>query len=177
MKLEWRDVTIDGWLPAINTSLTANETLELQRLASGKRVLEIGSAFGYSTVILARVAQHVTAVDPHGALNSLETLRANLSAYGVTDKVTIHDAPSQMMMPALHTQGELFDLVWIDGDHEAPAVEHDITWGLELLNPNGVLACHDYDEDTCPGVRVAIDKVLGGPGHLIDTLSVHKGKQ
>lgn len=175
MQLIWRDVAIgDG--PPINTSLTSAETAELQRLAKDGDVLEIGSAYGYSTCALALVADHVVAVDPHTGHGSFFELQANLNAYGVYDKVTIYREMSQVMLPRLAAPPEMrFDLVWIDGDHTAEVVEHDVTWALKLLKPGGVLACHDYDEVTCPGVRQALDKLFGGPGELTDTLAVYTG--
>ena len=46
---------------------------------------------------------------------------------------------------------------------------------LPLLRLGGVLACHDYDEDTCPGVRLALDDMLGPPHELVDTLAIYRG--
>jgi predicted O-methyltransferase YrrM len=180
MQLIWRDVAIgDG--PPINTSLTAAETSKLQALAEGKDVLEIGSAYGYSTVALALVAKSVTAIDPHTGHGSYYELQANLNAYGVSEKVRIVQMRSQDILPRMVGDVEKYsktckryDLVWIDGDHTAEVVEHDVTLGIKLLKPDGVLACHDYDEATCPGVRVALDKLFGGPGELTDTLAVYR---
>jgi predicted O-methyltransferase YrrM len=174
MQLIWRDVAIgDG--PPINTSLTAAETAELQRLAKDCEVLEIGSAYGYSTCALALVAKSVTAVDPHITHGSFYVQDANLKAYGVRPKVGVYKHRSQDILPRFAAIGPpyRFDLVWIDGDHTAEVVEHDVTWALKLLKPGGVLACHDYDEVTCPGVRQALDKLFGGPGELTDTLAVY----
>lgn len=171
MKLEWRDVALgDG--PAISTSLTLAETAELQRLAQGGSVLEIGSAFGYSAVAMALAGGTVTAIDPHSWLNSYGVMTANLAAYAMLSNVDIRMASSQTIMPQLFAEGRLFDLVWIDGDHEAPAVAHDVEWARKLLKPTGTLACHDYDEATCPGVRQALDawKV---PPRLVDTLAIY----
>lgn len=181
MQLIWRDVA-PGPGPAINTSLTAAETAELQRLANDGDVLEIGSAYGYSTVALALVARSVVAVDPHTGHGSYYELQANLNAYGVADKVRIVQMRSQDILPRMAGDVEKYsktckryDLVWIDGDHTAEVVEHDVNWALKLLKPGGVLACHDYDEVTCPGVRQALDKLFGGPGELTDTLAVYTG--
>lgn len=171
MRLEWRDM-FPGDGPAIHTSLTGRETDQLRWLGAGGDVLEIGSAYGYSTVVLALAGARVTAVDPHIALGSLATLKANLAAYEVTDRVEIRQGYSQHVLPTLTGR---FDLAWIDGDHEDPAVEHDVTMALKLLRPGGVLACHDYDEATCPGVRTALDRVLGPPEELFDTLAVYRG--
>lgn len=179
MQLIWRDVAIgDG--PPINTSLTLDETAKLQELAKDGDVLEIGSAYGYSTCALALVARSIVAVDPHTGHGSYYELQANLNAYGVNDRVQIVQARSQDVLPRMANDAvkyvktcKRFDLVWIDGDHTAEVVEHDVTHALKLLKPGGVLACHDYDEVTCPGVRQALDKLFGGPGELTDTLAVY----
>lgn len=174
MQLVWRDIAIgDG--PPINTSLTEAETAELQRLAKDREVLEIGTAYGYSTVALAQVAKRVTAVDPHFTHGSYEVALENLRAYGVADRVALIQTNSQHAMPALYYEGCRFDMVWIDGDHTAEGVEHDVTWAIKLLRPDGVIACHDYDEATCPGVQIALDELFGGPGDLTDTLAVYAG--
>lgn len=170
MQLVWRDVAIGDGKP-INTSLTLAETAELQRLAKDGDILEIGSAYGYSTCALALVANSVVAVDPHLTHGSEGELYANLMAYGVRYKVDIRVGYSQEVLPQLEDR---YDLVWIDGDHSAETVEHDVTWALKLLKPGGHLACHDYDEVTCPGVRMALDKLFGGPGELTDTLAVYQ---
>lgn len=171
MKLEWRNVS-PGDGPAISTSLTLAETDELRRLADGADILEIGSAFGYSSVAMALAGGRIVAVDPHAWLQSLSVMAANLAAYNVSSQVDIRAAYSQDILPDLVQEGRFFDLVWIDGDHEAPAVAHDVLWARKVLKPTGTLACHDYGEDTCPGVRQALDawKV---PPRLVDTLAVY----
>jgi predicted O-methyltransferase YrrM len=171
VKLEWRDVA-PGDGPAISTSLTLAETDELRRLAKDAYVLEIGSAYGYSAVAMALAGARVLAVDPHRWLNSFGQMWANLVAYNVTSLVEIRATDSQSLLPKLAEENIRFDLVWIDGDHAAAAVAHDVEWARKLLRPGGTLACHDYDEDTCPGVRQALDawKV---PPKLIDTLAIY----
>jgi len=167
--LSWRDVSLgDG--PAISTSLTPAESDELRRLATGADVLEVGSAFGYSAILMALAgARSVIAVDPHVWLDSWATMVANVEAYGVADRVTIWRGDSQTLLPTL---GAAFDLVWIDGDHEASAVARDVELARAVLRPTGTLACHDYDEATCPGVRAALD-AWKPPPRLVDTLAVY----
>lgn len=174
IQLLWRDVA-PGPGPAINTSITEAETAELQRLAKDTEVLEIGSAYGYSAIAMALAGAKVTAVDPHTGHNSYGTMHANLGIYGVSEQVDVRCGRSQDVLPELHGEGNRFDLIFIDGDHTAQVVEHDVQWALKLLKPGGTLACHDYNEVTCPGVRVALDKVFGGPGTLTDTLAVYEG--
>lgn len=172
MKLDWRPIA-PGDGPEISTSLTLAETDELRRLAKGaKTVLEVGSAYGYSSIAMALSGGRVLAVDPHQALNSSAAMTANLDAYGVADRVDIRCADSRQALPELAAEGRRFGLVWIDGDHEAPMVIHDVHWARNLLRKGGTLAVHDYGEDTCPGVKQALDawKV---PPRLVDTLAVY----
>ena len=94
----------------------------------------------------------------------------NLHANKLTTRVSWIVGRSQDVLPGL---APAFDLVWIDGDHSDDVVEHDVRWASLLLRPGGVIACHDYGEDTCPGVQTALDRVLGPPPKLIDTLAVY----
>lgn len=202
MFLPWRPVLLAGGsVPAISTSVTAAETTELRRMAAqttvaqwrrahpgdadeedarfaprAAAILEVGSAFGYSAIAmaLANPLAHVTAVDPHaGELpGSLPVMRANLAAYDVADRVTVVAEPSQTALPRLELGA--YDLVFIDADHREPAVTHDVTWALKLLRPGGMLACHDLDEGSCPGVRAALDKLFDHPVPAVDTLFTYQ---
>lgn len=174
MKLEWRPVALGVGYPEISTSLTMAETNELMRLAKDADVLEVGSAYGYSAIAMALAGGRVLAVDPHQWLASRAVMDHNLAAYGMASRVEIRQSDSGTVLPEL--VGRLFDLVWIDGDHEAAAVRRDVELALPLLKPgSGVLACHDWDEDTCPGVRAALEAKLGPPHELWDTLAIYRG--
>lgn len=156
MFLAWREVDL-GCGP-ISTSLTQGEADMLERLATESRVLEVGSAYGYSTIVMARVAREVVAVDPHEALASYGIFRANLAAYGVVGKVFVERCPFEGLQIA--ASYGLFDLVFIDGDHMADGVAHDIHHALQLIPSGGVIACHDYGEEQCSDVKPVIDELL-----------------
>lgn len=169
MQLDWRPVAIDGGEP-VSTSLTADETKTLRELARGRRVLEIGSAFGYSTIAMATVGARVLSVDPHIAHSSILTMTSNLRRYRVLDRVAMCLAYSYDALPILEDAGARFDLIFIDGDHSRSAVERDVWGSLSVLAPGGTLACHDYEEDTCPGVARALDASGLRPSRVVDTL-------
>src|SRR6185437_7423530 len=123
MHLPWRGVPPAEGAQPISTSLTVNEAAALADLATGRDVLEVGSAFGFSACVMALAgAKHVTAVDPHGWLNSHEAMVANLAAAGVADVVTIVRAGSPGALDGLGP----FGLAFIDGDHAASAVHADV---------------------------------------------------
>ena len=172
MKLEWR-LVVPGEGPAISTSLTLAESDELRDLAAHSTVLEVGSAYGYSAVVMALAgAVKIVAVDPHAWLNSYDVMCSNLKAYGVADRVIAYCGDSRAVLPYLAQSGASFDLVWIDGDHDAATVAADVANALPLLRSTGTLACHDYGEDTCPGVRAALD-AWKPPPRVVDTLALY----
>ncbi len=62
----------------------------LSQVDGDTTVLDIGAGTGSWTVLLARQAKHVTAVDPSAAM--LEVLQENLAAEGLTNVSVIHGA-------------------------------------------------------------------------------------
>jgi len=49
------------------------------------------------------------------------------------------------------------DMVFIDGDHEGPAVEIDMKLVAARIKPGGVMLCHDYTHPHFHGLHEAID--------------------
>jgi len=167
---------VDGWL-------TVAEGKALAQLAAGKRVLEIGSYCGRSTICLARTAKRVLAIDPHdgrGTPKPRDTSKDffdNLQRYGVADKV---DWSSYLYAP--YAFEGTFDLIFIDGAHSLASVRRDIKQTLPLLAEGGLLAFHDYrlhageiDGRWDPGVTEAVNELLSKGAKLIsrhDTIAV-----
>ena len=172
--LQWRAVqaSTDPHSPAFATSVHGDEAVRLAKLAAGRRCLEIGSAYGYSAVVMAAAgAVHVTAVDNHKSLPTRQVMEASVAACGVADKVTMLVADCEVALPELAVAGERFGLVFVDGDHGHDAVVRDVRLALTVLEPGGVLAVHDYGEDCCPGVAGALDELFpGGPDEVTVTL-------
>jgi predicted O-methyltransferase YrrM len=90
----------------------------LIKAVGAKRVLEIGTLGGYSTICMAR------ALPANGFLVSLEfdpncvqVARKNIAEAGLADQVTIIEGPATESLAGLITdQTEPFDLVFIDAD-------------------------------------------------------------
>lgn len=150
---------IPGWLHA-------SEGKKLAELAAGKRVLEIGSYCGLSTVCIARTAKHVTAVDYFDGRctseprDTLPEFKANLERHGVLDKVEICHPEAEIPFPE-------YDLAFIDGDHSFEAVQRDIVKAGEVLAADGLLAFHDYEHPCHPGIKQAVDLLLADGGELL----------
>ena len=125
-------------LPAIAVSVPHGKFLHILALIRGaRRILEIGTLGGYSTIWLAR------ALPPGGRLVSLEfdpkhagVARANLSAAGLDDRVEVLVGRALDTLPTLPAN-EPFDLVFIDADK--PSTPDYVRWGLKLTRPGSII--------------------------------------
>jgi predicted O-methyltransferase YrrM len=120
-------------LPSINVSPVQGKFLHLLVLATGaRRILEIGTLGGYSTLWLAR------ALPVGGRLVSLElqprhaeVARANLDRAGVSERVEIRVGPAAESLAQLQAEGAgPFDLIFIDADK--PSNPAYLGWALKL---------------------------------------------
>lgn len=166
----------------IPTAVTLAEGNRLRELARGKRVLEVGSLLGYSTVLMAQVAKHVVSVDPHEgypASNPRPTLwqfRRNIFLHGVADKVTPMIGTDDVVLPLLDTRQ--FGLVFIDGTGEYDMTLAAMRRAVPLLRYCGALAVHDCGHPDWPGAMDAAE-TFAREGRrtfeLIDRLAVFTG--
>lgn len=170
------------WLPIrqrVRGWLRGPDALLLFRLArrgpGTGGIVEIGSAWGKSTICLAsgsRLAgrEIVTAIDPHtgdawfldevGAqrIDSFAEFSANVERAGCREwvKPIVKTSEAAALEPA-----EPVRLLFIDGLHTYEAVQQDIADWVPRVVPGGVVIFDDYD-NTAPGVGVkrAVDDLL-----------------
>jgi len=176
MHLAWQEQPVGGLHPqTIPTSVLPEEAAALARMAKDQDVLEIGSAFGYSAIVMALGgARSVTAVDPHDWLDSLPVMTANLLLAGAAGKVTILRHASQDVLPGMAAAGTRFGFIFIDGDHAGTQVGADVNLALPLLAAGGTLACHDREERCCcREVAPALDEILGEPDKIIGSMGIY----
>ena len=129
-----------GGLPAIQVAANQGKLLSLLvRISRARRVLEIGTLGGYSTIWLARGlptdGQLVTLeLDEHHA----EVARANVDRAGVGAMVDIKVGPAADTLTALVDAGaDAFDFVFIDADKGGyPGY---LERSLELSHPGTVI--------------------------------------
>lgn len=141
----------------IPTAVTEREARCLAGLARDKNVIEIGSLFGYSTIVLARAATHVVAIDPHEGypdLDSPPTLAkylANLKEHEVQDKVTTILNTGDQALPLLRP--DWADLIFIDISERA----FDLLTCALRLRPQ-TIALHDCFHPQWTGATTAKEK-------------------
>lgn len=159
----------EAGMPPIEVAPTAGKLLMLlARLSGARKVLEIGTLAGYSTIWLAR------GVPEEGTVTTLEFLgkhidvaRANLDRAGVGPKVTIRQGKALDTLPLLEAEGAgPFDLVFIDAD-KAGNVDY-LEWAVRLARPgsvivldnvvwNGTILDADDPDPDVRGIRAALD--------------------
>ena len=127
-------------LPAIDVSPLQGKFLQvLVQMTQAKRVLEIGTLGGYSTIWMAR------ALPKGGRIISLEfsprhaeIARANLHCAGLLRRVEIRVGPALESLPKLKASGAgPFDLIFIDADKENNP--QYLQWALKLSHRGTVI--------------------------------------
>ena len=126
-------------LPPIDVSPLQGKFLGfLVRVSGARRVLEIGTLGGYSTIWLARALPEggrvvTLELDPHHA----EVARRNLGRAGVLDRAEVIVGPALETLPTLVSREEPFGLIFIDADKES--YPEYLGWALKLSQPGTVI--------------------------------------
>ncbi|MET9350310.1 O-methyltransferase [Streptomyces termitum] len=168
------DSTAAG-LPEIAVAPNQGKLLNLLAQVQGaRRILEIGTLGGYSTIWLAR------ALPADGRLISLEyeprhaeVARANLARAGLADRVEVRTGPALDSLPRLAEEGAgPFDLVFVDADKANNP--HYVAWALKLSRPGtllvvdnvvrgGRVTAEDPADPAITGIRAMFDLVAREP--------------
>jgi len=139
-------------------------------------LLEIGSLQGNSAIywlnhLLTHDKSTLTCIEPFGRTKSVPDKKLfmhNINKTGQIDKLTHIPLTSDLAFEILTT---LYDVIYIDGSHEADVVLRDCISSFKFCKPNGIIIMDDYK---MPRV-FATDKI--GPKPSIDKfLETHLGK-
>ncbi len=137
-----------GGLPSIDVSAPQGKMLHLiARIAGARRICEVGTLGGYSTIWLAR------ALPPGGTLVSLEldahhadVARANVARAGLADRVDIRVGGAATSLAAMRDAGEgPFDLFFIDADKQSNVGY--VAMALEMAHPGTVIIVDNVVRD------------------------------
>lgn len=175
-------------LPAISVTPPMGKLLWLLAQArQARRVLEIGTLGGYSTIWLAR------AVGQDGRVVTLEldpghaaVARRNLARANVDSRVELRLGPALDSLAALEAEGAApFDLVFIDADK--PSNPEYFAWALRLSRPGTVIVVDNVvrdgevldplsADDRVQGVRRMHERMRATRGISATTLQTVGGK-
>jgi caffeoyl-CoA O-methyltransferase len=134
----------EAGLPEINVSRNEGKLLRLlAEIAGARRILEVGTLGGYSTIHLAR------ALPENGSLVSLEldelyadVARENVREAGLEDSVEVRVGDAKASLARMVQEGEgPFDLVFIDADKGS--YPEYLEWALRLSRPGSLILAHN----------------------------------
>ncbi len=106
-------------LPAISVSAAQGQMLHIfARMMGARRILEIGTLGGYSTIFLARaLPEDGTVVTLEADAHHAAVARANFARAGLAERIDLRVAPAIETLPVLAAEGAgPFDLIFIDAD-------------------------------------------------------------
>ena len=162
---------VEGDVPPHGVSALQGKLLHLlARVAGARRILELGTLAGYSTIWLAR------ALPEGGRLVTLEAdagyaviARDNLARAGVAERVEVIVGPALETLPRLGR--EPFDLIFLDAD-KRPNPDY-LEWALGLSRPGTLIVADNVvrggavidggDDPSVRGVRRFAELVAAEP--------------
>ena len=158
-------------LPKIAVSAQQGKFLSLLAAATGaRRILEIGTLGGFSTIWLARGA------GPDGRVTTLEyepkhaeVARANIDRAGVGDRVEVIVGAALETLPTV--TGGPFDLVFIDADKENNAGY--LEWAVKLTRPGSVIVVDNVIREGAILSEGSDDGVVQGTRRALEILGEH----
>jgi predicted O-methyltransferase YrrM len=169
-------------LPTIDVTPNQGKFLHiLALLVDAKRILEIGTLGGYSTIWMAR------ALPADGRLVTLEVdpkhaavAQSNIAGAGLAQVVEVRLGPAVESLARLEEEGAgPFDLLFIDADKENCGVY--LSWALKLSRPGSLIVCDNIvreggiaDEANAEprvlGIRAFLDMARAEPRLLTTAL-------
>jgi predicted O-methyltransferase YrrM len=159
-------------LPAIDVSPNQGKLLYLlARMAGARRVLEVGTLGGYSTIWLARaLPSDGRVVTLEAEPRHAEVARRNLDRAGVADRVDIRVGPALDTLPRIEAEGLApFDLIFIDADK--PNNPHYLAWALRLARPGTVIIGDNVVRDGAVADATSADPGVRGTRQFFDMIT------
>ncbi len=168
------DANEKAGLPAIGVSRLQGKFLFLLvKIVQARRVLEIGTLGGYSTIWMARAlpagGRIVTLeVDPKHA----EVARQNLRGAGILERVDVRVGRALDTLADLHAAGAgPFDLVFIDADKENnPGY---LEWAMKMSRPGTVIVVDNVVRDGNVIDARTSDPELLGTRRMAEMMGAH----
>jgi len=135
-------------------------------------VIEIGSYAGESTRAFARAFARVIAIDRwKGSYTQRKTKRKaalkDVRQVFIEEVIKKYHNISMLHMPSAQASTIIANgyanLIYIDANHSYEGVKSDIIHWSDKVAPNCWIGGHDYGNDNFPGIKQAVDELLGEP--------------
>lgn len=155
---------IDGWMSDSELDFLAKTAKDCER------IIEVGSHKGRSSRALADNCKgYIYCIDPWEG-NYLND-RGDRTLFTSGDHIlsqfikNLQNCPNVVIcrggLVDFSDNLPLVDFIFLDGDHHYELVKQDILLSKGLLKRGGILAGHDYTHTDWPGVKKAVDELVG----------------
>jgi predicted O-methyltransferase YrrM len=164
--------SVEAGLPQISVSPTQGKLLNLLALSQrARRILEIGTLGGYSTIWLARALPrdgHLITLEAD--TRHAEVARENLALAGLAGLTEVRVGRAQETLPHLVWAGAgPFDLIFIDADK--PGYPDYLRWSLDLARPGTLIIADNVVRDGAVADPASSDPNVQGVRQFIDLLA------
>jgi predicted O-methyltransferase YrrM len=159
-------------LPAIDVAPNQGKLLHLfAKLVSARKILEMGTLGGYSTILLAR------ALPPGGRLVSLEfnpkhadVAKSNIQRAGLSDRVEIRVGAALDSLPIIQEERlGPFDFIFIDADK--PNNPGYLEWAIKLSRPGTLIIVDNVVRDGAVADAASTDPTIEGTRRMFDLMA------
>ncbi len=161
-------------LPAIDVAPSQGKLLHLlARVQGARRILEIGTLGGYSTIWLAR------ALPSNGQLVTLElepkhaaVANSNVQRAGLSSLVDIRVGPALDSLAALHAEKPApFDFIFLDADK--PNNPNYLEWAVQLSRPGTLILADNVVREGSIVEEASTDPRVAGTRIFLEKLGNH----
>ncbi len=169
-----RESAAAAGMPAIEVSAQHGRLLSmLAKMTKAKRVLEVGTLAGYSTINLARgVGADGRVVTLEFEQRHADVARKNFERAGVSDRVEIIVGTALDTLPQLAERRETFDMFFIDADKENNVAY--VEWAIRLGHAGSVIVVDNIarmgrvlapapDDEQARAIRAMFDMIGENP--------------
>jgi predicted O-methyltransferase YrrM len=159
-------------LPAIDVAPNQGKLLHLfAKLVSARKILEMGTLGGYSTIWLAR------ALPPGGRVVSLEfnpkhadVAKSNIQRAGLSDRVEIRVGAALDSLPIIQEERlGPFDFIFIDADK--PNNPGYLEWAIKLSRPGTLIIVDNVVRDGAVADAASTDPTIEGTRRMFDLMA------
>jgi predicted O-methyltransferase YrrM len=158
-------------LPPIDVTPNQGKLLHLfARMIGARRILEIGTLGGYSTIWMARVLpKDGRLITLEYSAKHAEIARLNIARAGLSAMVEIRIGAALETLPKIHAEiKEPFDLIFVDAD-KANNAEY-LRWAIKLSRPGTLIIVDNVVRDGAVIDAASTDKDVQGARRLFEAM-------
>src|SRR5262249_25021657 len=162
----------DTWLP-LHSHVSREDGAFLQRAIEATRAtrtLEVGMAYGVSTLFICEALAQISAEARHVALDPFQHADwrgiglANVKRAGFESIVEFHEKRSELALPAFLAEERVFDVVLIDGWHSFDQALVEFYYVNRMLRSGGIVL---FDDANWPGISKLMRLIVTLPNYEV----------